>query len=183
MIFKYGERELEVYWLQEHHFELLNSVGLELSQLPLLPAFSKVADTDCLEWLAFQRGVEKQLCGFKSTTYDYTSDITIGDINRKGLVYKTKYDEVLNADPGIKLGSLWYYHIFNGKLFILNSNNIVNSSWFKNVQGNLASSLYQSLLSNFSTFELYFRENKDLKKTVSQRKYIDIGFVISKALS
>lgn len=183
MIFKLGTQDLEVYFLQEHHFDLLNSVGLELSQLPLLPKFEEVTDTDCLEWLKFQRAVEKQLCGFKSTTYDDTSDITIGDINRKGVVYKAKYDEVLNADSGINLGSHFYYHIFNGKLFILNSNNTVNSNWFKEVQGNLASSLYQALLSSFSVFELYFRPAKDLKETVVQRKYIDLGYLISKVMA
>ncbi|QGH71959.1 hypothetical protein N1M2_96 [Klebsiella phage N1M2] len=183
MIFKSGQSDIEVYFLQEHHLELLNSLGLELSQLPLLPKFPEVSDEDCLEWLKFQRGVEKQLCGFKSTTYDYASDITIGDINRKGVVYKTKYDEVINSDSRINLGHQFYYHIFNGKLFILNSNNTVNSNWFTNVQGNLASSLYQALLSSFSIFELYFRPTKDLKETVSQRNYIDLGYLISKVIS
>ncbi|EBY9764011.1 hypothetical protein D5W64_12935 [Salmonella enterica subsp. enterica serovar Saintpaul] len=183
MIFKLGNTDLEVYFLQEHHFALLNSLGLELSQLPLLPSFSKVSDDDCLEWLRFQRAVEKQFCGFKSTTYDTGSDITIGNINRDGVVYKTKYDEVLNADVGINLGSLFYYHIFNGKLFILNSNNTVNSDWFTSVQGNLASSLYQALLSSFSVFELYFRPAKDLKEPVAQRKYIDLGYLLSKVIA
>lgn len=183
MIFKYGDKEIEVYYLLEYHFDLLNSVGLELSQLPLLPKFQEVTDNDCLDWLGFQRAVEKQLCGFKSTTYDYTGIITIGDINRKGVVYKTKYDEVLNADRSVKLGHNFYYHMFNGKLFILNSNNTVNNNMFKNVQGNLASSLYQALLSSFSVFELYFKDNKNLKETVGQRKYIDLGYLISKSIS
>lgn len=183
MIFKLGTTDLEVYFLQEHHFDLLNSLGLELSQLPLLPSFQKVSDEDCLDWLKFQRAVEKQLCGFKSTTYDAGSDITLGNINRDGLVYKAKYDEVLNADSGINLGHQYYYHIFNGKLFILNSNNTVNSNWFKSVQGNLASSLYQALLSSFSVFELYFRPAKDLKETVVQRKHIDLGYLLSKVIA
>jgi len=180
MLFKSGEKNLEVYFLQEHHFELLKSHKLELSQLPYLPKFSNVTDEDVLDWLKFQRAVEKQYCGFKSTTYDYANDITIGNINRNGVVYKTKYDEVLNADSSIRLGSLFYFHIFNGKLFILNSNNTVNSPMFTNVQGDLASSLYQSLLSAYNVFESYFRDNKELTKTVAQRKFIDLGFVIQK---
>lgn len=183
MIFKSGIQDIEVYFLQEHHLALLNSLGLELSQLPYLPKFPEVSDEDCLDWIKFQRGVEKQLCDFKSTTYDFTSDITIGDINRKGVVYKTKYDEVINADSGINLGHLFYYHIFNGKLFILNTSNTVNNNWFKNVQGNLASSLYQALLYSFSVFELYFRPAKDLKETVKERNCIDLGYLIAKSIS
>lgn len=181
MLYKSGDKNLEVYFLQEHHLELLNSHKLELSQLPYLTKFPDIADEDVLDWLKYQRAVEKQYCGFKATTYDYVSDITIGDINRKGVVYKTKYDEVLNGDSSIRLGSLFYYHIFNGKLFILNSNNTVNNSMFTNVQGDLASSLYQALLSAYNVFESYFRDNKELTKTVAQRKFIDLGFVIQKA--
>lgn len=181
MLFKSGDKELEVYFLQEHHFELLNSHKLELSQLPYLPKFADVTDEDVLDWLNFQRAVEKQYCGFKSTTYDYASDIKVGNINRQGVVYKAKYDEVLNGDSSIRLGRYFYYHMFNGKLFILNSNNTVNSQMFTSVQGDLASSLYQALLSAYSVFESYFRENKNLTKTVAQRKYIDLGFVILKA--
>lgn len=183
MIYKQGDKVLEVFFLQEHHLELLNSHKLELMQLPYLPKFNAVADEDLLDWISFQRAVEKQYCGFKSTTYDYSSDITIGDVNRTGVVYKAKYDEVLNVDRSVNLGSHFYYHIFNGKLFILNSNNTVNSHMFKSVQGDLASSLYQALLLTFSVFELYFRENKNLKETVGQRKYIDLGFVLSKVVS
>lgn len=62
---------------------MLNSHKLGLSDLPYLPKFNDVADEDLLDWLAFQRAVEKQYCGFKTTTYDYASVITIGDINRK----------------------------------------------------------------------------------------------------
>lgn len=183
MIFKYGKHEVEVYYLLPRHFDLLNSVGLELSQLPYLPQFKEVTDSDCLDWLAFQRSVEKQLCGFKSTTYEFPGNITIGDINRKGVVYKTKYDEVLNADSSVKLGQQFYFHMFNGKLFILNSDNTVNSNTFKNVQGNLASSLYQALLTSLNIFELYFNSNVELTEPVGQRKYIDLGYLISKSIS
>lgn len=182
MIFKLGNKEVEILFLQEHHLDLLNSNKIELSQLPQLPKFSEVTDEDCLDWLAFQRAVEKQYCGFKTTTYDFTGNIKIGDVNRKGVVYKAKYDEVLNGDRSANLGQHYYYHEFNGKIFILNSNNTVNSNMFKSVQGNLASSLYQSLLSAFSMFELYFRENKNLKETVVERNYIDLGFVLSKIM-
>jgi hypothetical protein len=181
MLFKSGDKNLEVYFLQEHHFQLLNSHKLELSQLPYLPQFPSIADEDVLDWLKYQRAVEKQYCGFKSTTYDYASVITIGDINRKGVVYKAKYDEVLNADSSIQLGQNFYFHFFNGKLFILNSNNTVNNPMFTRVQGDLASSLYQALLSAYNVFESYFRDNKELTKTVAQRKFIDLGFVIQKA--
>ena len=97
------------------------------------------------------------------------------------LVLASKYDAVLNSDSSVKLGNVFYYHIFNGKLFLLISNNTVSSSMFTNVQGDLASSLYQALLSAFSIFELYFKTNKELKETVRQRKFIDLGFVISRA--
>lgn len=181
MLFKSGDKNLEVYFLKEHHFQLLNSHKLELSQLPYLPKFPDVTDQDVLDWISFQRAVEKQYCGFKSTTYDYASVITIGDINRKGVVYKAKYDEVLNADSSIELGPYFYYHVFNGKLFILNSNNTVSNPMFTNVQGDLASSLYKALLSAYNVFESYFRDNKELTKTVAQRNFIDLGFVIQKA--
>lgn len=182
MIFKFGDKEIEIYFLQVHHLDLLKSYNIDLSQLPYLPRCKEVTDQDCLDWLGYQRTMEKQYCGFKSTTYDYAGNIKIGDINRDGVLYRTKYDEVLNGDYSVKIGSNFYFHEFNGKLFILNSNNTVNDTLFKPVQGNLASSLYQSLLSAFSMFELYFRENTTLKETVAERKHIDLGFVISKAL-
>lgn len=182
MIFKFGDKEVEVYFLQAHHLDLLNSYNIDLFQLPYLPRCKEVTDEDCLDWLKFQRAVEKQYCGFKSTTYDYTGNIKIGNINRESVIYKAKYDEVLNGDFSVNLGSNHYYHEFNGKLFILISNNTVNSHLFKPVQGNLASSLYQSLLSAFSMFELYFRENTTLKETVAERKHIDLGFVLSKVM-
>lgn len=182
MIYKYGDKQIEIFFLQEHHLDMLNSHKLGLSDLPYLPKFNDIADEDLLDWLAFQRAVEKQYCGFKTTTYDYASVITIGDINRKGVVYKAKYDEVLNSDASVNLGSRYYQAFINGKLFILISNNTVDSPLFKSVQGDLASSLYQTLLSAFSVFELYFRENKNLKETVAQRNAIDLGFVLSKAM-
>lgn len=182
MIFKFGDKEIEIYFLQKTHLDLLNSYNIDLSQLPYLPRCKEVTDEDCLDWLSFQRAVEKQYCGFKSTTYDYTGNIKLGNINREGVLYKAKYEEVLNADRSVNLGPNFYFHEFNGKLFILSSNNTVNDTLFKSVQGNLASSLYQSLLSAFSMFELYFRENTTLKETVAERKHIDLGFVISKAL-
>ena len=182
MIFKFGDKEVKVVFLREQHLDLLNSYNIDLSQLPYLPRCNEVTDEDCLDWLKFQRAVEKQYCGFKSTTYDYSGDIKIGNINREGAIYKAKYNEVLNGDPSVILGDYFYFHEFNGKLFILNSNNTVNSSLFKSVQGNLASSLYQSLLSAFSMFELYFRENTTLKETVTERKHIDLGFVLSKVM-
>lgn len=182
MIYKMGDKELEIYFLKEHHLEMLNSHRLTISQLPYLPKFNEIADEDVLDWLAFQRAVEKQYCGFKTTTYDFSKKITIGDINRKGVVYNAKYNEVLNSDSSVNLGQHFYYLTTDKALFILNSSNTVNSNMFKNVQGDLASSLYQALLSAFSVFELYFRENKNLQETVSQRKYIDLGFVISKVI-
>jgi len=181
MLFKSGDKGVKVFFLQEHHLNLLNSHKLELAQLPYLPKFSEIADEDLLDWLGFQRAVEKQYCGFKSTTYDYGADSLVGDVNRKGVVYKAKYDTLLDSDRSIRLGQHFYYHVINGTLFILNSNNTVNNSMFTNVQGDLASSLYQSLLSAYNVFESYFRENKELTKTVAQRKYIDLGFVIQKA--
>lgn len=181
MILRLGDSNvLDVLFLNEQHLHMLNSLNVELKDLQYLPKFDNVSDQDCLDWLAFQRAVEKQYCGFKTTTYDYASDITVGKINREGVVYKTKYDEVLNADPSVKLGPHYAYHIFNGKLLILNSNNTVNSKMFTTVQGNLASSLYQAILNSFGMFETYYRESKDLKEPVSQRKYIDLGFVLSK---
>lgn len=182
MIYKSDDKEIKVIFLQEHHLDLLNAYKLGLSDLPYLPKFQQIADEDVLDWLAFQRAVEKQYCGFKSTTYDYVSDITIGDINRKGVVYKAKYDDVLNSDVSVNLGSYFYSTVVNNTVYILNSNNTVNNNMFKNVQGDLASSLYQTLLSAFSVFELYFRENKNLKETVAQRGSIDLGFVLSKTM-
>lgn len=182
MILKLGDKQIEVFFLNETHLNLLNSHQLELSQLPYLPKFEGIADQDCLDWLAFQRGVEKQYCGFKTTTYDYASDITVGKINREGVVYKTKYDEVLNSDRSVNLGPHLAYHIFNGRMFIISSTNPVNNATFKLAQGNLASSLYQAILTSFNMFETYYRESTDLKETVSQRKFIDIGFVLSKLI-
>lgn len=182
MIYKYGDKQVEIFFLQEHHLALLNSHKLGLTNLPSLPQYEKIADEDLLDWLAFQRAVEKQYCGFKTTTYDSASDNKLGDFNRKGVVYKAKYDEVLNSDASVNLGSYYYSAFVQGKLFILNSNNTVNSSMFTSVQGDLASSLYKTLLSAFSVFELYFRENKNLKETVAQRNYIDLGFVLSKTM-
>ncbi|AEV89560.1 hypothetical protein OBP_123 [Pseudomonas phage OBP] len=183
MILRLGENVVDVLFLNEQHLHMLNSLNIELKDLPYLPKFNEVSDQDCLDWLGFQRAVEKQYCGFKTTTYDYASDITVGKINREGVVYKTKYDEVLNADRSVNLGSHFAYHLFNGKLFILSSSNTVNSKMFTTVQGNLASSLYQALLNSFSTFETYGRESKNLKESVSQRKYIDLGFVLSKLVN
>jgi hypothetical protein len=182
MKYKSGNVEVDVYFLQEHHLNLLESCKLDIQQLPYLPMFKDVADEDLLDWLSFQRAVEKQYCGFKSTTYDFSNDITVGNINREGVVYKAKYDEVLNGDRSVILGSNYYYYFFNGCLYILNSSNTVNTNTFKNVQGDLASSLYQALLSTFSTFETYFRECEKLTKTVSERKSINLGFVLSKVL-
>lgn len=182
MIYKYGDKQIEIFFLQEHHLALLNSHKLGLTNLPYLPKYEKIADEDLLDWLSFQRAVEKQYCGFKTTTYDYASDITVGNINRDGVVYKAKYDEVLNGDASVNLGSCFAYAFIQGKLYILNSNNTVSSSMFTSVQGDLASSLYKSLLLAFSVFELYFRENKKLTETVAQRKCIDLGFVLSKTM-
>lgn len=180
MIYKYGDKEIEICFLQEHHLNLLESHKLGLQQLRYLPKFPEISDEDVLDWLSYQRAVEKQYCGFKTTTYDFSNVITVGDINREGVVYKTKYDEVLNGERSVNLHPNFYYCLYNGCLYILNTINIVNSPTFTNVQGDLASSLYQALLSSYSSFELYFRENKNLEKTVAERKSIDLGFVLSK---
>lgn len=182
MKLKLGEKEIKVYFLNENHLDLLNSNKLSLSDLPFLPKFSEVTDEDCLDWIKYQRAVEKQYCGFKSATYTPDGDITIRPFNREGVVYKAKYDEVINADASVKLGSHFYFHSFNGDLFILSSNNTVNNSMFNSVPSNLPGALYQALLSSFSMFETYFREAKNLKDTVSERKYIDVGYVISKVV-
>lgn len=185
MIFKLGDKEIEVLFLQQHHYDLLNFNGLDLSQLAVLPANKGVTDEDCLDWLSFQRAVEKQYCGFKSTVYTASSDkLSVDNLKlRNGVVFKAKYDEVLNTDRSVNLGQHFYYHMFNGKLYILNTVNPVNINMFKSAQGNLASSLYSALLSEFSIFEFYFRTNNDLDKTVAERRYIDPGYVILKAMS
>lgn len=182
MKLRLGEKEIKVYFLNERHLDLLNSKKLTVDDLPFLPKFKEVTDEDCLDWISFQRGVEKQYCGFKSTTYTPDGDITIAPFNRDGVVYKAKYDEVLNGDAGIKLGRYFYFHSFNGKMFILNSNNTVKNAFFNSLPSNLPGAVYQALLSSFSMFETYFRENSNLKDTVSQRKYIDTGYVISKVV-
>lgn len=177
-----GERKIKVWFLNEIHFDLLKSNKLELSELPYLPKFKEVTDEDCLDWIKFQRAVEKQYCGFKSATYTPDGDITIANFNREGVVYKTKYDEVINADASVKLGQHFYFHELNGNLYILNSNNTVKNPLFNSLPGNLAGAVYQAVLSSFGMFDTYHRESKNLKDTVSQRNYIDVGYVISKVV-
>lgn len=183
MIFKVGDKEIEVLFLQQHHYDLLNFNGLDLSQLAVLPSCKGVTDDDCLDWLSFQRAVEKQYCGFKSTVYDASGKLSVDNLKLRGVVYKAKYDEVIDTDRSVNLGQHFSYHMFNGKLYILNTVNPVNINMFKSVQGNLASSLYGALLSELSIFQFYFRTNNDLSKTVAERKYVDPGFVILKAMS
>lgn len=184
MIFKSGSKEINIYFLKEYHLDLLENHHIELSQLPYLPKIKNVSDEDCLDWLSFQRGVEYKYQKFSNTTYDDKSNILNKDINRTGVVYQTKYDNVINGTPSVKLENNFFYCYSNETLFILNSNNTVSSSLFTPVPGNLEFSIFQSLLSKLGYFELYSKENKNLIfKDAEEKDEINLGFVISKLIS
>lgn len=183
MIFKLGDKEVEVFFLTQKHFDLLKFHGLELSALPTLPACKDVTDEDSLEWLRYQRGMEKQLCGFSTTTYTGAGALSIDNLKLRGIVFTTKYQELLNLDSSLNLSGKNYFHCFNGKLFILSSNNTVSDLFFKYASGNIYNALYKALLLSYGYFEIYHRDYKDLDKSVSERKFIDTGFLLKKILS
>jgi hypothetical protein len=161
----------------------LNANKLRLVDLPYLPKFDNVVDSDCLDWLEYQRAVEKQYCGFKNTTYTPLGDIKNVEFNRTGTVYKTKYQDVLNSDKKVKTGKHFYFHTAGGQVFILNSNNIVKNALFTEVPGDLSTAVYRSLLNAVGSVEFYFRDSKDLFKTCEERGFVDPGFILSKVVA
>ena len=180
---KLGLKETNVYFLREQDLDLLNANKLRLVDLPYLPKFDNVVDSDCLDWLEYQRAVEKQYCGFKSTTYTPLGDIKNAEFNRTGTVYKTKYQDVLNSDKKVKTGKHFYLHTAGGQVFILNSNNIVKNALFTEVPGDLSTAVYRSLLNAVGSVEFYFRDSKDLFKTCEERGFVDPGFILSKVVA
>lgn len=182
MIFKRGDKEIEVLFLQQRHYDLLKSNNLDLSSLMSLPSVKGVADEDCLDWLKFQRAVENQYCGFSSTVYGGRGKLSVDYLNMKGVVFQANYGTVINSTEQVTLQPCFAYYFFNDKLYVLNTANPVNDNMFNALQGNLASSLYKALVSTYSLFEFYFRNNKELNKTVKERGYVDPGFVIAKAI-
>lgn len=183
MNFKQGKNKLKIVFLRETDLRLLNSRGLELPDLLTLPQFDKIADEDCLDWLEYQRGMEKRYAGFSVTTYDQTSDNPNGNFNRQGPVYKAKYESSLNTDKKPKVGKFAYYYLFNNKLFILHSDNTVSNDKFVDIAGDLSLAMYRAVLGALGNYDFYGKEERHLSDTVKERGYIDAGFVLSKVLA
>ncbi|WNV45826.1 hypothetical protein [Aeromonas phage AerS_266] len=183
MKIKLGDKEIKLVFLKKEHLDLLKAYKLELKDILSLPSFKEVSDEDCLEWLEYQRSMEKQYCGFCNTTYDNPSDNPNGPINRQGTVYKAKYQSVLNTNQKTKPGKFCSYYMFNGLLFIMHSDNTVMSDKFTISQGNLSLSIYRAILNTVGSFGFYHKEEKLLTQTVRERGYIDAGFVLSKVVA
>lgn len=184
MIIKFGDTEQEVVFLREQDLRLLKMFNLQLTDLTTLPAIREVSDEDCLSWLEFQRAVEKQFAGFKSTTYTQAGEIkNLYGERVSAPLFKAKYDEVLKSDKTVKITNHLYGYDFNGKVFILIADNTVENKLFRPMPGNLATAVMRVCLDTVSTFGFYFKYEKQLSKSSEQRGYITAGTLLSKVLA
>jgi hypothetical protein len=183
MKFKQGQSETKIYFLRESDLGLLKSRGLELSDLPTLPRFDNVSDDDCLNWLEYQRGMEKLYSGFVSTTYDPSSGNIHGDFNRKSTLYKAKYEETLKSTKKPSIGKFAYSYHVNEHVFIIHSSNTLNNPTFAEIPGDLSLSVYRALLSILGGHAFYFKNCDNLLDSVKERGYINAGYVLSKVVA
>lgn len=184
MLIKFGDNEQKIVFLREQDLKLLKMFNLQVTDLPTLPAIREVSDEDCLSWLEFQRAVEKQFFGFKSTTYTNEGNIKNLMVERvSATLFKNRLEQVLESDKQVRITNHLYGYNLNGMMFVLIANNSVEDRLFRFVSGNLGSAVMKVCLDTVGSFGIYHKFEKFLKSSDEQRGYITTGTILSKVLA
>lgn len=160
LFFNDKSKSLNVFFLQEHHLAMLKSYKIPFSDLPYL-LFYPVPKEDILDWIKYQRSVERKYFNRAITTYNTAGDFKFqsSDI-RHDLALLSPELEAIYKDNNKYYDELQFssYHSEDGTIVILSRNNGMVENGFTMTERNPIAALYQAVLNTLGYHETYFRE-------------------------
>lgn len=160
MLFFNGKsKSLNVFFLKEHHFQMLKSKKIPLSHLPYL-LFHNLSKEDVLDWIKYQRSIEKKYFNRTFTTYNKTGDLKYldKDIKFDLELLEPELEEVYNDNKYYDELPNTTYCCENDTIIILSRETGLIEPNFKYVNGNPITAIYEAVLNTIGYHDTYFKE-------------------------
>lgn len=152
------DKTYNVYFLLEHHVDLLRSKGIRFADIENLLFYPDVSEEDALDLISFQRSVEKFCFPDESyTTYSITGDIRHTKLSHDKDVITQKLKNLYNENKSYELNSFNGWFFDNDTFVILLSDKPINKSGFQPGLKKPVKTLYHALLTTLGYQALYHR--------------------------
>lgn len=152
-------KSLNVFFIKEHHLEMLKAKKIPLSNLLYLPFYS-LSKEDILEWISYQRWMENKYFGKAYTTYTLSSELKnlpapIHDFD----ILSVELDRIYRDNTkSYGEGDFSSYHFQDEAITIMSRNDSMIIPGFKMTERNPVAALYQAVVDILGYQKVYFRE-------------------------
>lgn len=159
LFFNDKSKSLNVFFVKEHHLAMLKSYNIPLSDLPYL-LFYPVSKEDLLDWISYQRSVEKKYFGKTFTTYNTTGELKFqpADIRHDMSILSNELETAYRENKYYDEPQFSSYRSTDGTIVILSKDNAMVENGFTMAERSPVAAVYQAVLNTLGYHGTYFKE-------------------------